>query len=108
MSNDGLLSESRLRASLGSRPFRLFPQIESTNDEARRWATEGASSGSVVVAEEQIAGRGRFGRKWSAPPGTALLMSVILRPRIPPEYITRLTMVGAVAVAEVAQALTPN
>src|SRR5580765_7087871 len=108
MSNDGLLSELRLRTALGARPFRLFQQIQSTNDEARQWASEGASAGSVVVAEEQIAGRGRFGRTWSAPPGTALLMSGILRPRIAPERFARLTMVGAVSVAEVLEELAPD
>ncbi len=83
-------------------------QVGSTNDIARDWALGGAPSGSVVLTEEQITGRGRFGRKWSAPPGTALLMSVILRPRVSPEHITRLTMVGAVSVAEILEALTPN
>src|SRR5262249_25589971 len=108
MANDELLSELRLRTSLGARPFRFFEQIQSTNDEARQWALEGASAGSVVIAEEQVAGRGRFGRTWSAPPGTALLMSVILRPRIAPEHFARLTMVGAVSVAEMLEDLGPG
>jgi len=103
-----LLSEARLRSALGARPFHFEMQVGSTNDIARDWALNGASSGSVVLAEEQITGRGRFGRKWSAPPGTALLMSVILRPRVTVEHITRLTMVGAVAVAETLQNLTPR
>src|SRR5258708_21165977 len=76
-------------------------QVGSTNDIARDWALNGAPSGSVVLTEDQITGRGRFGRKWSAPPGTALRMSVILRPRVSPGHITRLAMVGAVSVAEI-------
>ena len=53
---------------------------ESTNDVARELAESGAPSGTVVTAAEQSAGRGRRGRVWSAPPGTALLYSAILRP----------------------------
>jgi BirA family biotin operon repressor/biotin-[acetyl-CoA-carboxylase] ligase len=103
-----LLTEARLREALGARPFRFEMQVDSTNDIAREWALNGAPSGSVVLTEEQLAGRGRFGRKWSAPPGTALLMSVILRPRITPEHLTRLTMVGAVSVVETLETPDPS
>jgi BirA family biotin operon repressor/biotin-[acetyl-CoA-carboxylase] ligase len=95
-----LIDDSSLAALLGTRPFRFAPQVTSTNDIARDWALGGAPGGAVVITEEQLAGRGRFGRTWIAPPGTALLMSVILRPQIVPERIARVTMVGAVAVAE--------
>jgi BirA family biotin operon repressor/biotin-[acetyl-CoA-carboxylase] ligase len=83
-------------------------QTASTNDLARQWALEGAAAGSVVLTEEQTAGRGRFGRPWSAHAGTALLMSVIARPRLSPEHVPRLTMVGAVAVAEALDGLAPG
>ncbi|MDQ3759191.1 MAG: biotin--[acetyl-CoA-carboxylase] ligase [Actinomycetota bacterium] len=53
---------------------------DSTNDRARELALAGAPSGTVVVAAEQTAGRGRTGRRWSAPAGAALLCSAILRP----------------------------
>ena len=95
-----VLSETRLRQALGARPFRFVSQVGSTNDLACEWALAGALAGSVVVTEEQLSGRGRFGRTWSTPAGTALLMSVILRPRIAPAHIPRLTMIGAVAVAD--------
>ena len=52
----------------------------STNDRARDLVDAGASSGTVVTATEQTAGRGRTGRRWSAPAGTALLMTAVLRP----------------------------
>ncbi|HLY24992.1 MAG TPA: biotin--[acetyl-CoA-carboxylase] ligase [Aggregatilineales bacterium] len=103
MANDAsnkLLDDARLREALGARPFRFAVQVGSTNDIARDWALNGAPTGAVVLTEEQIAGRGRFGRVWTAPPGSALLMSIILRPRITPQNVGRLTMVGAVAVAE--------
>jgi BirA family biotin operon repressor/biotin-[acetyl-CoA-carboxylase] ligase len=105
---DGLLNESHLRAALGTRPFRFEIRTGSTNDLARQWALDGAPAGSVVVADEQTAGRGRFGRSWSASAGSALLVSVIVRPDAPPGYLPRLTMVGAVSVAEALAELAPG
>jgi BirA family transcriptional regulator, biotin operon repressor / biotin---[acetyl-CoA-carboxylase] ligase len=58
----------------------IFDRIGSTNDEARRLAEAGAAAGTTVIADEQSAGRGRYGRRWSAPAGVALLLSIILRP----------------------------
>ncbi len=98
---DGLLTIERLQQALASRPFHFEAQAGSTNDLARDWALNGAPSGSAVITEEQSKGRGRFGRTWSAPAGTALLFSVILRPNIPPARLSRVTLVGAVAVADV-------
>jgi BirA family biotin operon repressor/biotin-[acetyl-CoA-carboxylase] ligase len=69
-------------------------ETTSTNDRARRLAIAGAPHGTVVTAAHQSAGRGRQGRTWSAPPGHALLMSVIVRD--PPRL---LPLVGAVAIA---------
>lgn len=57
-----------------------FQQLDSTNTAAARMAEDGAPGGTVVVAEEQSAGRGRHGRQWSSPPGTGLYLSVVLRP----------------------------
>jgi BirA family transcriptional regulator, biotin operon repressor / biotin---[acetyl-CoA-carboxylase] ligase len=70
---------------------------DSTSDRARALAGAGAPHGTLVTAGEQLAGRGRQGRSWSAPPGRALLMSLVLRAWPP-----LLPIVGAVAVAEVA------
>lgn len=81
--------------------------IGSTNDEAKRLAEEGAPEGTVVLAEEQTAGRGRLGRRWLAPPGSSILMSVLLRPRMEPGRVQKLTMIAALACAEAIEALTP-
>ena len=61
-------------------PHRHFRVVDSTNDQARALAEAGTASGTVVTADEQRAGRGRHGRRWSAPPGSALLYSAVLRP----------------------------
>jgi len=70
---------------------------DSTSDRARALALAGAPHGTLVTAGAQHAGRGRQGRSWSAPPGRALLMSLVLR-----EWPPLLPIVGAVAVADVA------
>lgn len=70
---------------------------DSTSDRARALALIGAPHGTLVTAGEQRAGRGRQGRTWSAPPGRALLMSLVLR-----DWPPLLPIVGAVAVADVA------
>lgn len=57
-----------------------YQQVGSTMDVAAELAEAGAPAGTVVVAEEQTAGRGRFDRVWVAPPGTCLLFTVIFRP----------------------------
>ena len=62
------------------RPHRHHRVTDSTNERARELAAAGAPSGTVVTAAEQRAGRGRRGRRWSAPAGKALLYSAVLAP----------------------------
>jgi BirA family biotin operon repressor/biotin-[acetyl-CoA-carboxylase] ligase len=73
-----LLSTSRL-----GRPCLYYDRLGSTNDEARHRAENGAPEGLLLVADEQTAGRGRLDRRWHAPPGSSLLMSLLLRPDLP-------------------------
>jgi BirA family biotin operon repressor/biotin-[acetyl-CoA-carboxylase] ligase len=68
---------------------------DSTNERAKELAATGAPHGTLVTADEQTAGRGRQGRAWTAPPGSAVLMSLVLR-----ELDERLPLTAAVAVAE--------
>jgi BirA family biotin operon repressor/biotin-[acetyl-CoA-carboxylase] ligase len=78
----------------------LHPRVtDSTSDLARALAGAGAVHGTLVTAGEQRAGRGRQGRTWSAPPGRALLMSLVLR-----DWPALLPIAAAVAVADVAAA----
>jgi BirA family transcriptional regulator, biotin operon repressor / biotin---[acetyl-CoA-carboxylase] ligase len=81
------------------RPRLHLRATTSTNDRARALAQAGAPHGTLVTAAEQTAGRGRQGRTWSAPPGAALLLSLVLRE--PPAL---LPLAAALAVAEVAGA----
>jgi BirA family transcriptional regulator, biotin operon repressor / biotin---[acetyl-CoA-carboxylase] ligase len=84
-------------ARLG-RPRLHLRATTSTNDRARALAQAGAPHGTLVTTAEQTAGRGRQGRTWSAPPGRALLLSLVLRD--PPAL---LSLAAALAVAEVAR-----
>jgi BirA family biotin operon repressor/biotin-[acetyl-CoA-carboxylase] ligase len=83
-------------AALG-RPRLHLRQTDSTNSRARELAAAGAGHGTLITAEAQSAGRGRQGRTWTAPPGRALLGSLIVRD--PPRL---LPLAAGVAVAEVA------
>ena len=90
-------------AALGS-SFRYHEEIESTNAEARRLANDGAPEGTVVIAENQLKGRGRLGRTWTSPPGKGLLFSVILRPELAMTDAHLLTLTTGNAVAEAIEA----
>jgi len=80
--------------------------VGSTNDEAKRLARDGAPEGLLVIANEQTAGKGRLGRGWATPPGSAIAMSLVLRPNLPPFEAPRTTLVAAVAVAEAVCSVT--
>lgn len=84
-----------------------FRTTTSTQDEAERLAEAGAPEGTVVLAEEQTAGRGRLGRSWLSPPGSSILMSIIFRPPLLPYQVHRLTMITSLSVAEAIENLTP-
>ena len=80
-------------------PIHRYGTVTSTNDVARELAAQGAEEGTVVAADEQTKGRGSRGRTWLSPPGVNLLISVILRPHLPPERMGELAFVASVAVA---------
>jgi BirA family biotin operon repressor/biotin-[acetyl-CoA-carboxylase] ligase len=77
---------------------------DSTQDELRELAATGAPAFTAVRADVQRAGRGRRGRTWEAPPGTALLVSVLLRPQRPQHELPALSLAGGIATVECARA----
>jgi BirA family biotin operon repressor/biotin-[acetyl-CoA-carboxylase] ligase len=80
-----------------------YQTVSSTNDLAIEWAGKGALDFTIVIADHQTRGRGRYGRSWFTPPGAALAFSLILRPREKYENIkpASCTALGAVAVSDV-------
>jgi len=76
-----------------------FTHIDSTNREAMRQLEQGVSSGTVIIADQQDAGRGRLGRTWHTVEG-ALALSIILRPDLPPQQVAQLSLVTAVALQQ--------
>lgn len=84
--------------TLAERAIRRFDTIDSTNREAVQWARDGAAPGSVVVADQQTAGRGRLDRTWFSPKGEGLFFSVILEPPGSPETLTSVSLAAAVAL----------
>lgn len=104
---DDLLSASGIRRFLPA-DVPLFPAVrkslDSTNAEALRRAVDGAPEGTVIVAEEQTAGRGRRGRSFFSPAGTGIYLSILVRPALAAERAHLLTCSAAVAVAEAIEA----
>ena len=97
-----VLSEAEIASvletkSLG-RNLRFIDEIDSTNNEIRRMAENGAPDGTLAIAEIQTAGKGRRGRAWTSPRGSGIWMSFLLRPDFAPEYASMLTLVAAMAV----------
>jgi BirA family biotin operon repressor/biotin-[acetyl-CoA-carboxylase] ligase len=75
-----LLDEATLTARLGVPRVALFRRVTSTMDEAHRLAEVGAEAGTLVIADEQTAGRGRGGRHWSSASATGLWLTLLERP----------------------------
>lgn len=95
------LSFERALAGLPLGRIQFFPSIGSTNDLAAQWASKGAPDFSLIVADEQTQGRGRAGRAWFTPPGSALAFSLVLDPQATfVEDLPRWAGLGGLAVAE--------
>jgi BirA family biotin operon repressor/biotin-[acetyl-CoA-carboxylase] ligase len=103
-----LADELKARLRIGSpksepiigRDIIVYKQTESTSNVLDRLALDGVEEGVVVFAESQTKGRGRRGRIWLSPSGAGLWFSLLLRPRWPPQAVTRITILSAVALVE--------
>jgi BirA family biotin operon repressor/biotin-[acetyl-CoA-carboxylase] ligase len=97
------LLKKRLAHSIFSTSIHYQASIDSTNALARMLAGQGAPEGTLVITEEQTAGRGRRGKSWVSPAGANLLFSVLLRPAMEGERVFVLTMVLALAALKAVQ-----
>ncbi len=101
MSTD--LGENQVQPALTTlrigRAYRYLPETDSTNLRLKEAASE-LPDGAVILTDFQRRGRGRLERRWEAAPGSALLLSVLLRPNWLPEQANWLTMIAGLAVAE--------
>jgi BirA family biotin operon repressor/biotin-[acetyl-CoA-carboxylase] ligase len=89
--------ESQLHTETLGRRLVYYSSVGSTQDVARQEAAAGAPEGTIVLADEQTAGRGRLGRSWASPPGTNIYVTLVLRPSL--EVLRRLSIVAPLAVS---------
>jgi len=87
-----------LRGTMFAAHLHHFYKIGSTNTAAIDAAAEGAPEGSVFLAEEQTAGRGRGSNAWQSPPSMGIYCSVVLRPALPPSDVLPLSLAAGLAV----------
>ncbi len=106
MSVDDPLDPARLRREL-LEPGALWHRLDvvaetgSTNADLAARAREGEASGAVLVTDYQSAGRGRLGRTWTAPPGTSIALSMLVKPHdVEPTRWTWLPLLAGLAVVE--------
>ncbi len=95
-----------LNTSLLKGPYYHFMKVDSTNRALRQLAEEGKPQGTIVIAEEQLQGRGRLGRSWHSPPGKGIWISVLLKPPLAPENSACLTLLAGVTVQKTIQEVT--
>jgi BirA family transcriptional regulator, biotin operon repressor / biotin---[acetyl-CoA-carboxylase] ligase len=87
-----------LKGTIFSQDIHHYYKIGSTNSEAMNSASAGAPEGSVFVAEEQTAGRGRGANQWDSAPSAGIYCSVVLRPALPPSESLILSLAAGLAV----------
>lgn len=105
-----ILSEDELKSiqktSWIGKEIYYYPEIDSTNTQAKRKAEEGVSHGALVVANTQTSGRGRRGRGWESASGEGIFFTVLLKPDILPANAPMLTLVMAMAVTKAIRSFT--
>lgn len=104
MQDSNILSFQSIRKYLNSQykdlDIKVYKSISSTNTVLKEFAAAGAPEGTVLVAECQTSGRGRFGRNFHSPSDTGIYFSILLRPSMPANESLFLTTSAAVAVAK--------
>lgn len=101
-SEPDFISEERIRPFLhtqwAAREIRVYDSVDSSNNEAKRAAENGAGHGLLVIGEQQTAGRGRRGRVWDSQKGEGVFMTLLMMPDIEPANASMLTLVMGMAV----------
>lgn len=82
----------------------FFPILDSTNDQLKKLACQGAAHGTVLLADRQTGGHGRMGRSFHSPAGAGIYMSILLRPQCAPGDLMHLTCAAAVAMCDAVEA----
>ena len=91
---------SQLHTTWAGKRLCYFESLDSTNQKARELAEEGYPAGTLVIADNQTAGRGRRGRNWDSRAGMGIFMSLVLKPQISPDKASMLTLLSALAVSK--------
>lgn len=99
-----VLGESEIKSRMetqwvGQRVY-FYEEIDSTNTQAKRLAEEDAPSGTLIVSDCQLKGKGRRGRVWTSPKGEAIYMTILLRPQIRPDRASMVTLVMGLSVVQ--------
>ncbi|OGW39258.1 MAG: biotin--[acetyl-CoA-carboxylase] ligase [Nitrospirae bacterium RBG_13_39_12] len=97
--------KAKITGDIGREIF-FYNKVGSTNTVALEFAEKGSSEGVVVLADCQEKGKGRLKRRWMSPPGVNIYMSIILKPKIEPEYVTLITIMAAVACVTALRTVT--
>jgi BirA family transcriptional regulator, biotin operon repressor / biotin---[acetyl-CoA-carboxylase] ligase len=97
------LIRRRLDTTVVGRHMYLFESVTSTNDALRHFARAGAEEGTVVLAEQQTAGRRHGGLPWFSPPGVNLYASVLFRPALMARDVPLFALIASLALADVAR-----
>ena len=92
---------------IGNPNIEFHTEVPSTNDIAiTRGKMENAEEGTLIIADYQTAGRGRYGRIWKAPPGKCILASIVFRHRLKQDQVYLPNLIGALSIAQGVHAIT--
>lgn len=94
--DENIIADGLKISSVGTK-IKVMKTVDSTNEEAKRLANNGAESGLIVAAEEQTAGKGRLGRVWKSDNG-GIYFTLLIRPELPPSAIASITLASGYAV----------
>ncbi len=83
---------------LDGRPVIMLESVDSTNSYAINYAKKGAETGTVIIAQNQTGGRGRLGRVWQSPKGAGLYFSIIARPTLKLDDLSKITLCAGLAL----------